>query len=248
MADSYTSGNSWLLIYKQYDLENILHLLRDAIISPETLKITSATAANPSVITVANHGYRTGDLITIALCAGGTFTALNGTRRTVTRIDEDTFSVSIAATGTYTASSGTVTCTTLANYLYDTFPEAVLKMYLGINPANPPAATNYPAVIIRPDPSNINLNSYDSENQKRRFTLACCINETTVDTTIENVTDYPGQYEVEKFARIVCDYIKRYSLLNDFNKSFSLQNHGLVYMPEYQATINLDIDFIDSVQ
>ncbi len=68
-----------------------------------TITSVSAAPSNPTVITSVGHGLVTGDSITISGVTG-TFTGINGTF-TVTRIDNDTFSVPV------NHSSGTSTLT-----------------------------------------------------------------------------------------------------------------------------------------
>lgn len=102
--------------------------------------ITSITKANPAVLTVANHGFVTGDKVYISGVAGGGFTALNssvsasGPNATppsfwiVQKIDNNTFNLkkcssasnctsfsslisSSGYSGSYTANTGTIYCT-----------------------------------------------------------------------------------------------------------------------------------------
>ena len=67
-------------------------------------QITSASVANPSVITCPGHGLETGDSIVIA--HSGTTPTIDGAR-TVTRVDDDSFSVPVNVTGAGTAGLGT---------------------------------------------------------------------------------------------------------------------------------------------
>ena len=65
--------------------------------------ITGATNVNPIVITSAGHGLVTNDTVTIEGVEGNT--NANGFK-TVTRINDDTFSIVTAGNGTYTANTG----------------------------------------------------------------------------------------------------------------------------------------------
>lgn len=67
----------------------------EALVPPQS--ITSASAANPCVVTKVGHGLQTGDTITIAGSTGTTPT-INATV-TVTRVDADTFSIGIDTSG-----------------------------------------------------------------------------------------------------------------------------------------------------
>ena len=142
----------------------------------------------------------------------------------------------------YTPASGTVVCTTLADYLFDTFAEAVLKLYLGINPSNPPAMADYPALFINPrDWSEEQITESSAEN-KRVIVLNCLIKDQT-RSTVGQVTEFTGLYEVEKFARLVIDCIKRYSPLANFGMEWSVENDGVLYFPEFQANITLTLQY-----
>lgn len=232
-----------LSIESRSDLQQIIHNLKNAIIAPETKIIGAATQNGGSAtLTIPNHGLKSSDLITIADCAGGTFDSLNGTRRTVVRIDDDAIEINIAVSGTYTPASGTVVCTTLADYLFDNFAEAVLKIYIGINPINPPAATNNPALFIRPQNWDEEQITESSAENKRIFILNCLINDTT-ESTIGQVTEFTGIYKAEEFARLVMDYIKRYSPLDNCEVEFSVENEDGRYYPEFGANINLTLNY-----
>jgi len=241
MASENAGGQ--LLIENRSDLQQVIHNLKNAIIAPETKIIGAATANGGSAtLVIPDHNLKSGDLITIAGCAGGTFDALNGTRRTVIRIDDDAIEINTAVSGTYTPASGTVVCTTLADYLFDTFTEAVLKIYIGINPHKPPAASNYPALFICPrDWEQKQITECSAEN-KRSFSLTCLINDTT-ESIVGLVTEFPGMYKAEKMARLVMDYIKRYSPLSNCGLVFSVENEDGRYYPEFAANINLTINY-----
>lgn len=88
---------------------------------PKTGTITDAVQANPVVITSAGHGLVTGDIITITGIAG--MVELNGRTFTVTKIDNDTFSLNGEdGTGhTNYISGGTWTSSTTADE-WTTFP------------------------------------------------------------------------------------------------------------------------------
>jgi hypothetical protein len=63
-----------------------------------TIAITDVTQANPGVVTTdLNHGYTSGDLVTIDDVVG--MTALNGNTYTATVIDEKTFSIGVNTSG-----------------------------------------------------------------------------------------------------------------------------------------------------
>lgn len=68
------------------------------------LVVTAATTANPAVLTVAGHGYVTGEIVTIA--GALVSTELNG-QWAVTVLTANTFSIPVNNTHTYTASSAT---------------------------------------------------------------------------------------------------------------------------------------------
>jgi len=237
------SAGGQLIVESQSDLQQIIHNLKNAVITPETHIIAAATPNGGSaVLVIPDHGLKSGDLVTVAVCAGGTFDNLNGTRRTVIKIDDDAIEINIAVSGTYTAASGTLICTTLADYLFDTFNEAVLKLYMGINPNNPPAVTNYPALFINPrNWSEEQITEKTSEN-KRVFILNCLIKDQT-KSTVGQVTEFTGLYTVEKFTRLVMDYIKRYSPLANFGMEWSVENDGVLYYPEFQANITLTLQY-----
>jgi hypothetical protein len=78
------------------------------------LTISSATAANPIVVTTSvNHGLKAGTLSSVKLAgmAGGTWSTLNGYSFTVTVTGANTFTIGFNGTGlgVYTGSSGTAT-------------------------------------------------------------------------------------------------------------------------------------------
>lgn len=80
-------------------------------VSPGAQSVSSLTldGTATALATLANHGYRTGDSVTIA---GASQTEFNGAK-TVTRVDANTFTYSVVsttspATGTITAQSGTL--------------------------------------------------------------------------------------------------------------------------------------------
>jgi len=62
--------------------------------------ITGVSTANPGVVTVPNHGYVTGDTVTIASVGGAT--QANGTWD-ITVLTVNTFSIPVDVTGTYTS-------------------------------------------------------------------------------------------------------------------------------------------------
>lgn len=241
MASDNTTGQ--LFIESRSDLQQVIHNLKNAVISPE-IKIIGEASVNggSATLVIPNHGLKNGDLVTIAECAGGTFDALNGTRRTVVRIDDDALEINIAVSGIYTAASGTVVCTTLANWLFDTFSEAVLKVYLGINPADPPAADNYPALFIRPRDWEEDQITESSAENKRTIILNCLIIDTT-KLIVGQVTEFTGIYKAEKMARLVMDYIKRYSALDNCDLEFSVENDDALYYPGFMVTINLTLNY-----
>ena len=81
--------------------------------SSAAFTISAVTKANPGrITTTANHGFTTGQTVTIYAAAGGGFTALNGNTYTITVTSATQFTIGIstsAYTGTYTANSGRVT-------------------------------------------------------------------------------------------------------------------------------------------
>lgn len=237
------SAGGQLSIESRSDLQQIIHNLKNAVISPETKIIGEASVNGGSTtLVIPNHGLKSGDLVTIAGCAGGTFDVLNGTRRQVVRIDDDAIEINIAVSGIYTAASGSVVCTTLADWLFDTFSEAVLKVYLGINPADPPAADNYPALFIRPRDWEEDQITESSAENKRTIILNCLITDTT-KSVVGQVTEFIGIYKVEKMARLVMDYIKRYSALDNCDMEFSVENDDALYYPGFMININLTLNY-----
>lgn len=237
------SAGGQLFIESRSDLQQVIHNLKNAVISPETKIIGEASVNGGSaVLVIPNHGLKSGDLITIAGCAGGAFDILNGTRRTVVRIDDDAIEINIAVSGAYTTASGTVVCTSLADWLFDTFAEAVLKVYLGLNPADAPAADTYPALFIRSRDWEEDQITESSAENKRMITLNCLITDATKSVTGQ-VTEFTGIYKAEKFARLVMDYIKRYSPLAGSEMEFSVENDDALYYPGFMVTINLTLTY-----
>ncbi len=71
-------------------------------------QVQTATAANPPSIGSAGHGLQTGNKVTLANFAGGTWSSANGAH-SITRTDDDNFTVDnldASGFGTYTADSG----------------------------------------------------------------------------------------------------------------------------------------------
>ena len=237
------SAGAQLLVENRSDLQQIIHNLKNAVILPATKIIGEASAnAGSAVLVIPNHGLKSGDLVTVADCTGGTFDALNGTRRTVVRIDDDAIEINIAVSGTYTAASGTVVCTTLADWFFDTFDKAVLKVYLGLNPADPPHADDYPALFIRPRDWEEDQITESSAENKRTIIINCLITDRTKSITGQ-VTEFTGIYKAEKMARLVMDYIKRYSALDNCGLEFSVENDDGLYYPGFMVTINLTLNY-----
>jgi Flp pilus assembly protein TadG len=81
--------------------------------STSALTISAINKASPGRITTStNHGFQSGQTVTIYAVAGGGFTALNGNTYTITVTSTTQFTIGIstsAYSGTYTASSGRVT-------------------------------------------------------------------------------------------------------------------------------------------
>lgn len=64
-----------------------------------TKAITTATNANPAVLTAAGHGFAVGDLIVLKIAGfAGNWTPLNGNTMSVTPIDANTFSAAVDST------------------------------------------------------------------------------------------------------------------------------------------------------
>ena len=96
-GDPYAVGNA--IFTGIFDISTIVG---------STLKATAITNANPGVVTTnLNHGYTTGQVITIA---GASPSAFNGSY-TITVLSQTTFSLGVNTTsfGSYTGSSGTIT-------------------------------------------------------------------------------------------------------------------------------------------
>jgi len=237
------SAGGQLYIESRSDLKQIIHKLKNAVIFPEAKIIGQATqCAGSAELIILNHGLKSGDLVTVAGCAGGGFEALNGVRRLVVKIDDDAISINTAVSGAYTPASGTIVCTSLADYLFDTFDEAVLKIFMGINSDNPPAAANYPALFIRSQNWDEEQITADSAENKRGFILRCLISDET-QLIVGPVTEFTGPYKAEKMARLVMDYIKRYFSPVDFGLEFSVENNDALYYPEFVVDINLTINY-----
>jgi hypothetical protein len=75
---------------------------------PQTV-ITGVTNTTNPLVTSANHGLWTGDLVNINGVGGAT--GVNGQQLRVVVVDVNSFYVNVGAPGTYT-SGGTVTCST----------------------------------------------------------------------------------------------------------------------------------------
>jgi len=237
------SAGGQLVIESRSDLQQIIHNLKNAVLSPETKIIATATQnGGAAVLVIPDHGLKSGDLVTLADCDGGTFDALNGTRRQVIRIDDDAIEINRAVSGTYTPASGTVVCTTLADWLFDTFDEAVLKLYLGLNSADPPHGDNYPALFIRPRDWQEDQVTESSAENKRTVIINCLIRDATQSVTGQ-VTEFTGVYRAEKMARLVMDYIKRYSPLDNCDLEFSVENDDALYYPAFMCTITVTLTY-----
>lgn len=96
-----------------------------------TIAITNVTQANPGVVTTdLNHGYETGDLVTINDVVG--MTALNGNTYTATVITEKTFSIGVNTSGYGAYVSGGVCTPNDRNQevdIYD-FPDSYVVRYV----------------------------------------------------------------------------------------------------------------------
>jgi len=241
MSYSSSAVNGWLKIYQYYTLGTIMHIIRDAIMTPPSRYISSAAAGSPVLLTIENHGLLDGDTVTIAGCAGGTFTTLNGTAKTVTVIDDDTLSVGIVATGTYTEGSGSVTATTLPVWVSSNFPGSSLKMFIGIDPNDPPAASDYPAIFVTPTNWGRETDSYDSSKNIRSIIIGCLLSDTT-STTVSSVTESAGLAKIDRFCQIVLEYLRR-GLMHPFIKRYTLRNDGLLYYPLFHAGIEMEITY-----
>ena len=86
--------------FRVYDGQQLMANSTGNLTKLDTGNITGATTANPIVITSANHGLQTGNIVTITNVGGNT--AANGTF-VVTKIDSNTFSIAAAGNGAYTA-------------------------------------------------------------------------------------------------------------------------------------------------
>jgi hypothetical protein len=91
------------------------------ILTGSVLGVAGITNANPGVVTTTlNHGYVTGQVITVTGVVG--MSGINGTPLTITVIDEKTFSIGIDTTGSGTYTSGGVITPNFRNVsanLYD---------------------------------------------------------------------------------------------------------------------------------
>lgn len=81
--------------------ESPIGFVKESTVAAATAAITVITNANPAVITIAGHGFQTGQTVTIAGATGTLGTAINGAR-VITVLSVDTFSIPVDTT----ASSG----------------------------------------------------------------------------------------------------------------------------------------------
>lgn len=107
------NADTMYITYPTYEIRKLTRTDHDAWTlsrftrtnDPFTQVITAATKANPCVVTIAGHGYSTGEEIRIEDVAG--MTELNGIDYTITRIGADTFSLDgINSSGFTTYTSG----------------------------------------------------------------------------------------------------------------------------------------------
>jgi hypothetical protein len=93
-----------------------------ACIAPAAVTITSATNANPSVITAANHGLDAGQIVVVSniytnVAGVPTLHSANGTWQ-ATVIDQNTFSVPVAGSATYTGPATVPAATNILGVSY----------------------------------------------------------------------------------------------------------------------------------
>lgn len=103
-------GGGWEIIVGGGDPYFVAYAIYKALFDISTLVgsvigvSTISKAAAASVVTTLNHGYVTGELVTLIDCQG--MTQINGVQAAVTVIDEKTFTMAINSTGFSTYTGG----------------------------------------------------------------------------------------------------------------------------------------------
>lgn len=114
-------GGGWEIIVGGGDPYEVAYAIYTALFDISTLTgsvltVAGVTKANPGVVTTnLNHGFSTGQVITITGALG--MTAINNTPFTITVIDEKSFSIGINTTGLPTYTGGGVVSPNLRNVI-----------------------------------------------------------------------------------------------------------------------------------
>jgi hypothetical protein len=77
--------------------------------------ITAIQVGNPTILTIAAHGFNNGDVVTLTGLTGADAALLNGSQLTVRDITTNTFAVKVDTTGKAITASGSATPTTFTN-------------------------------------------------------------------------------------------------------------------------------------
>lgn len=102
---TFSTGQSYALLMGQATMKP---LALGGVVLSGGFGITAITQANPGVVTAPYHGLATGDEVYFAGIVG--MTELNGRVFTITRIDDDNFSIGIDTSGfnAFVSDDGTV--------------------------------------------------------------------------------------------------------------------------------------------
>ena len=185
-----------------------------SILVGSTLSVTAFTKANPGVVTTdLNHGYATGQVVTIS---GVNPSAWNGTY-TITVIDEKSFSVGVNTSSFSTYISGGVVSPNLRNVTVSVndYPDTYNIIFV-----NPPVQTV--AVTITWNTISTNLVSPTAISQLATPAIVSYINGITVGQPINT-------YELQDAFQNAVMPILPISLISKINYSVSI--NGIVTAP-----------------
>ena len=179
-----------------------------------TLQVTNITRANPGVVTTSlNHGYTTGQTVTIA---GVTPSAYNGTY-TATVLSQNTFSIGVYTSGFSAYSSGGVVTPNLRNVTVSVtdYPDTYSIIFV-----NPPVQTV--TLTITWNTISTNIVSPAAISQLATQPLVDYINSVTVGLPI-------NAFQLQEVFQQAVSSILPVSLISKINYSVAI--NGIVTAP-----------------